>query len=109
MLDMLLGQLTLDVGRFRHVLKVPASAEEPEGSTPPPADRRGTAATSPLRRAHGSSSAQSRRAQIAASDSASALPGSGVWAYAQRTSGGIDIRIDSTRPSVRRPNTVPRS
>lgn len=29
MLDMLLGQLTLDVGKFRHVLKVPASAEEP--------------------------------------------------------------------------------
>ncbi|HVV15683.1 MAG TPA: ArsR family transcriptional regulator [Polyangia bacterium] len=37
MLDMLLGQLTLDVGRFRHVLKVPATAEEPEGSTRPAA------------------------------------------------------------------------
>lgn len=34
MLDMLLGQLTLDVGRFRDVLKVPASTPEPsEGSS----------------------------------------------------------------------------
>ena len=29
MLDMLLGQLTLDVGKFRHVLKVPANQEQP--------------------------------------------------------------------------------
>ncbi len=34
MLDMLLGQLTLDVGRFRHVLKVPAPPED--GAAQPP-------------------------------------------------------------------------
>ncbi len=42
MLDMLLGQLTLDVGKFRHVLKVPANAE-PTTDTP-------TATASPRRR-----------------------------------------------------------
>jgi len=42
MLDMLLGQLTLDVGRFRHVLKVPATQDPAE----PPA----AAAVAPHRR-----------------------------------------------------------
>jgi DNA-binding transcriptional regulator GbsR (MarR family) len=42
MLDMLLGQLTLDVGRFRDVLKVPPRAPEeaPEAPTAPPARER---------------------------------------------------------------------
>ncbi|HXJ22806.1 MAG TPA: ArsR family transcriptional regulator [Polyangia bacterium] len=44
MLDMLLGQLTLDVGRFRHVLKVPAG-QEPAAESPP-----ATASTSQRRR-----------------------------------------------------------
>ena len=35
LLDMLLGQLTLDVGRFRDVLKVEAT---PRAATPPPAE-----------------------------------------------------------------------
>ena len=37
MLDMLLGQLTLDVGRFRDVLKVAPPAPSPEPKTAPPA------------------------------------------------------------------------
>jgi DNA-binding transcriptional regulator GbsR (MarR family) len=40
MLDMLLGQLTLDVGRFRHVLKVPTTAEEPAAEPAPEPHRR---------------------------------------------------------------------
>ena len=40
MLDMLLGQLTLDVGRFRHVLKVPTAAEEPAAAPVPEPHRR---------------------------------------------------------------------
>ena len=40
MLDMLLGQLTLDVGRFRHVLKVPTAAEEPAAAPVPETHRR---------------------------------------------------------------------
>jgi hypothetical protein len=35
MLDMLLGQLTLDVGRFRDVLKVEAEAQAPRRAEPP--------------------------------------------------------------------------
>jgi DNA-binding transcriptional regulator GbsR (MarR family) len=35
MLDMLLGQLTLDVGRFRDVLKVEAEAQSPRRAEPP--------------------------------------------------------------------------
>jgi DNA-binding transcriptional regulator GbsR (MarR family) len=44
MLDMLLGQLTLDVGRFRDVLKVappPAPPAEPAAAAPPPRARGG--------------------------------------------------------------------
>jgi DNA-binding transcriptional regulator GbsR (MarR family) len=45
MLDMLLGQLTLDVGRFRDVLKVPAgppATDEPAAREPaPPREKRG--------------------------------------------------------------------
>jgi DNA-binding transcriptional regulator GbsR (MarR family) len=37
MLDMLLGQLTLDVGRFRDVLKVPAGAAPADADAPAPA------------------------------------------------------------------------
>ena len=37
MLDMLLGQLTLDVGRFRDVLKVAPPPASPEPKTAPPA------------------------------------------------------------------------
>ena len=42
MLDMLLGQLTLDVGRFRDVLKVapPAPTAEPKTAPPPREQRR---------------------------------------------------------------------
>jgi DNA-binding transcriptional regulator GbsR (MarR family) len=41
MLDMLLGQLTLDVGRFRDVLKVaPPPAPAPEAKAPPAPQRR---------------------------------------------------------------------
>jgi DNA-binding transcriptional regulator GbsR (MarR family) len=41
MLDMLLGQLTLDVGRFRDVLNVPGQAPAPVASAaPPPKPRR---------------------------------------------------------------------
>jgi len=42
MLDMLLGQLTLDVGRFRDVLKVapPAPSAEPKAAPPPREQRR---------------------------------------------------------------------
>ena len=35
MLDMLLGQLTLDVGRFRDAFKVPSTSEPSKGSEPP--------------------------------------------------------------------------
>ena len=55
------------------------------------------------------SEAQSAFEQIAASEAASGVPGSGAKPYSQRVSGGSDMRIDSTRPSVRRPKTVPRS
>jgi hypothetical protein len=52
MLDMLLGQLTLDVGRFRDVLKVeaPPPVGETAASRPTPAGGRGRA---PRRRAAG--------------------------------------------------------
>ena len=40
MLDMLLGQLTLDVAKFRHVLKVPPTAEEPAAAPVPEPHRR---------------------------------------------------------------------
>jgi len=36
MLDMLLGQLTLDVGRFRDAFKVPSLAAEPASEAPAP-------------------------------------------------------------------------
>ena len=90
---MLLGQLTLDVGRFRDVLKVAPRAPR----SPPRRDtgeRRAHRDRLPQRetsrsirsprpasvervRASGRP-AQSRRAQIAASDSASGVPGSGA-------------------------------
>ena len=40
MLDMLLGQLTLDVGRFRDVLKVAPRAAAPAAEPAPPSKRR---------------------------------------------------------------------
>ena len=90
MLDMLLGQLTLDVGRFRDVLKVPPSLAPPPAprEAAAPAPRGPSAAGGTLRPSRVPtsrerppptySSAQSRRAQMAARDSASGLPGSGA-------------------------------
>jgi DNA-binding transcriptional regulator GbsR (MarR family) len=47
MLDMLLGQLTLDVGKFRHVLRVdaPAPAAPPEAARPAPPARKSAVKT----------------------------------------------------------------
>ena len=39
--------------------------------------------------------------------SASSDPSAGDWLYSQRAVSGRDIRIDSIRPPVFRPNTVP--
>ncbi len=36
-------------------------------------------------------------------------PEVGTFAYGHLASGGIELRIDSTLPPVRRPNVVPRS
>ena len=55
------------------------------------------------------SPSQSRGRRYSARSDASAEPGSGVQPYSQRASGGSDIRMDSARPPVCRPKSVPRS
>ena len=55
------------------------------------------------------SPSQSRGRRYSETSDASAEPGSGVQPYSQRTSGGSDIRMDSARPPVCRPKSVPRS
>ena len=52
---------------------------------------------------------QLRGVMHASSRSASREPGAGFWSYSQRAVSGSDMRMDSMRPPVLRPNVVPRS
>ena len=59
--------------------------------------------------ASGPGHAQSRGVRMTWRSRSSSLPGSGWWSYRHCTRGGSDMRMDSVRPPVSSPKTVPRS